>query len=116
MKYFLLNKEEIKKDIFVNPKLVRTKSWIKIKKYQALKKKLDYLYKQIETDLKSCNAWSYSTKDIIDSLLHDEVTEITSKDYNALYGIALYDDEITRIKMCNRSDVLKGKLWGKEIR
>ena len=117
MKYFLLNKEEIKQDIFINPMLVRTKSWGKIKKYQNLKKKLDTLYKQIEKDLKDCNSWSHSTSDVIDKLLHDEkITEITCKDYNALYGLALYDDEVTRIKVCNRSEVLKGKLWGKEIK
>jgi hypothetical protein len=28
----------------------------------------------------------------------------------------LYDDEVTRIKLCNRSEVLKGKLWGNEIK
>jgi hypothetical protein len=117
MKYFLLNKEEVKQDIFKNPELVKTKSWGKIKKYQTLKKKLDYLYKQIETDLKNCNSMSYSTTEIIDKLLHDKnITEITSKDYNALYGLPLYDDEVTRIKLCNRSEVLKGKLWGNEIK
>lgn len=117
MKYFLLNREQVKKDIFVNPELVKTKSWGKIKKYQTLKKKLDYLYKQIETDLKNCNTMSYSTEDIINKLLHDDkITEITSKDYNVLYGIALYDDEISRIKICNKSEVLKGKLYGREIR
>lgn len=117
MKYFLLNREEIKKDIFVNPQLVKTKSWGKIKKYQTLKRKLDLLYKQIETDLKNCNSTSQSTSAIIDKLLHDEkITEITCKDYNALYGLALYDDEISRIKVCNRSEILKGKLWGKEIK
>ena len=117
MKYFLLNKQEVKKDIFVNPQLVRTKSWGKIKKYQNLKKKLDTLYKQIEKDLKECNSMSYSTTDMINTLLHDEnITEITCKDYNALYGLPLYDDELSRIKVCNRSEVLKGKLWGKEIR
>ena len=117
MKYFLLNKEEVKKNIWNNPILVRTKCWGKIKKYQTLKRKLDYLYKQIETDMKSCNSTYNATPEIINTLLTDDtITEITSKDYNALYGLALYDDELSRIKVCNRSEVLKGKLYGNEIR
>lgn len=116
MKYFLLNKDEVKKDIFVNPVLVRTKSWGKIKKYQTLKKKLDTLLSQITKELNESNP-KYSCQDVyIDRLLNEEPTEITVKDYNALYGLPLYDTELQRIKVCNRSEVLKGKLWGKEIR
>lgn len=117
MKYFLLNKDEVKKNIWTNPILVRTKSWGKIKKYQTLKKKLDYLYKQIENDMKTCNSDYQSTPEIINTLLTDDtITEITSKDYNALYGMSLYDTELQRIKVCNRSEVLKGKLYGVEIK
>ena len=117
MKYFLLNRDEMKQNIWNNPELIRTKCWGKIKKYKALKKKIDLLYKQIQTDIRGCNSDCHAKIEYIEKLLHDEnITEITSKDYNALYGLALYDDELTRIKVCNRSEVLKGKLYGNEIR
>ena len=48
MKYFLLNKEEVKKNIWNNPILVRTKCWGKIKKYQTLKSKLKILQMNIQ--------------------------------------------------------------------
>lgn len=116
MKYFLLNKEEVRSNIWNNPILIKLKCWSKIKKYKTLQKKLNSLFKQIETDIKGCNSVERSSPEIINTLLSGDITEVTSKDYNALRGLSLYDDIVQRIKMCNKSDVLKGKLYGNEIK
>lgn len=115
MKYFLLNKQEVKKDIWINPILIKTKSLVKIKKIRALQKKLDTLLKAVKKDLYDCNAGINDER--IQTLLDDNnVTEITSRDYNALLVMSLLDTQEQRIKCCNKSSVLKGKLYGTEIR
>ena len=50
MKYYILNKQQVKQDIWVNPILIRTKSLAKIKKIRSLQKKLDILLKAVKKD------------------------------------------------------------------
>lgn len=115
MKYYLLNKQEVKDNIWENPILIRTKSLGKIKRIRTLQKKLDTLMKQVEKELKESNTSSLYDK--FDMLIKDEnVTEITKTDYNALLVMCLMDTQEQRIKCCNKSEVLKGKLFGNEIR
>lgn len=117
MKYFLLNKKEVKNDIWTNPILVRTKSLSKIKKIRTLQKKLDTLVKQVTKELKESNNVSSSTQEIIDQLfLGENLTEVTSKEYNALKVMCLYDNQLQRIQACNKTEVLKGKLYGDQIK
>ena len=113
MKFYLLNKNEVKKDIFKNPILVRTKSLSKINKLKKLKKQLATLEKQVLKDLKDLNVIN---DEIINRFLEDCGEEITRKDYNSLLVMSLLDTQEQRIKCCNKSDVLKGKLYGTEIR
>lgn len=113
MKFYLLNKDEVKHDIFKNPILVRTKSLAKINKLRKLKKQLALLEKQVKTELKNSNA---ITDEIIEKFLENSGEEITRQDYNALLVLCLMDTQEQRIKCCNKSTVLKGKLYGVEIR
>lgn len=115
MKYYLLNKQEVKKNIWTNPILVRTKCLSKIKKIRTLQKKLNSLLKTVKADLYAIN--SGLNEERIDMLLKGEnLDEITRNDYNALLVLSLLDTQEQRIKACNRSTVLQGKLWGNEIR
>ena len=47
MKYYLLNREDIKKDISTNPLMIKTKSFAKIKKLKSLQKQVDKLLQQV---------------------------------------------------------------------
>lgn len=115
MKYYLLNKDEIKDNIWTNPILIRTKCLSKIKKIRTLQKKLDSLLKTVKTDLYSTN--SGINEERITMLLKGEnVDEITRADYNTLLVLCLLDTQEQRIKTCNKSNILKGKLWGNQIK
>lgn len=117
MKYFLLNREEVKNDIWVNPQVVKTKSLSKIKKARVLKDKLDKLLTQIQKELKESNIWSKATEEVMNELLFSgKDVEITKQEFDVLYALSLYDTQEQRIKMCNKTEVLKGKLYGKEIK
>lgn len=114
MKYYLLNRNEVKKNIWTNPMLVKTKSLSKIEKIRRLRKQLDTLTNQVVKELKESNVIN---DERIEILLNGEgVTEITNKDYNALLVMSLYDTQEQRMSACNKSEVLKGKLWDNEIR
>lgn len=114
MKYYLLNKEDCVKSIWTNPSMIRTKSVSKIKKYRKLKVKLDKLYKEIEKELKSSNTVINQEK--IDKFLLDSGVEITRAEYNSMYAIPLYDTQEQRISSYWKTNVMKGKLYGEEIR
>ena len=117
MKYYLLNRDEVKKDIWVNPLVVKTKSLGKIKKIRTLKEKLDKLMVQVQKELRESNIWSRSTDTILDKLLFGGTeVELTKSEFDTLYALSLYDTQEQRIKMCNRTSVLKGRLFGNEIR
>ena len=114
MKYYLLNKEEVRQNIWVNPMLIRTKCLGKIKKIRTLQKKLDVLMKAVMTDLKNNNA---AVTDEKVKLLLDGTTceEISRNDYNKMYAVPLYDTQEQRISSYVKTKVLKGKLYGNEI-
>lgn len=115
MKYYLLNRDEVKENIWTNPILIRTKSLSKIKKIRTLQKKLNTLLKQVEKELKESN--TVSTHDKFSLLIDNEdATEISRADYNALLVMCLMDTQEQRIRCCNKSETLKGKLYGNTIR
>lgn len=114
MKYYFLNKRESLKDINVNPQILRTKSFAKIEKFKRLSKQIEKLKADIVKELRTSNTRSVPDE-WIDRLLTEEVDEITTKDYNALYGMALYDTEIQRITCYSRTENFKGKLIGTEV-
>lgn len=114
MKYFLLNKQDVKQNIWTNPILVKTKCMTKIKKLKSLQKKIDILYKTIKKDLYDNNAGLNDDK--INLFLSQEHTEITNKEYNSLSVLSLLDTAEQRIKICNKTNVLKGKLYGDQIK
>ena len=114
MKYFLLNKDDIKRDIDINPLLIKTKSYSKIKKYRTLLNKLQKLEKEILKELRETNN-SYS--DINNNLfIKNDGTEISCSDYNRIKPICLYDEQLQRIRAYNRTEIFKNaKLIGCEI-
>lgn len=117
MKYYLLNREDIKKDISTNPLMIKTKSFAKIKKLKSLQKQVDKLLQQVKKELKDTN--NFSKNDIIDLFLNKEleaITEITSQEYTKLKSLFVLDTQEQRIKICNKTNVLKGKLYGTEIK
>lgn len=117
MKYYMLNKKECRENINVNPVLVKTKSAGKIKKYQAMKKKLERMFKEIEKELKESN--SIITPEILDEFINtptNEFDEIVKTEYNAMYGIPLYDTQLQRMIQYNKTAIMRGKLIGLEIK
>lgn len=115
MKYYILNKQQVKQDIWVNPILIRTKSLAKIKKIRSLQKKLDILLKAVKKDLYDSNAGLDEQK-INNFIYGDCAEEISRQDYNSLLVMSLLDTQEQRIKTCNKSEILKGKLYGSEIK
>jgi hypothetical protein len=113
MKYFILNTDDVRNDIWTNPKLVKTKSMGKIKRYRALLKSVNKLYKEITTELKQTNA--VISDEIISEILERDGDEITCSEYNALYTVALYDRQEQRITSLNKTTILSGKLYGNKI-
>lgn len=115
MKYYLLNKDAIKHDIWTHPLLVRTKSLSKIKKIRALQKKLDALMKAVRKDLFDGNAGM--TDSTLQMLLDGSTAEeITRSEYNSLLVMSILDTQEQKIRCCNKTEILKGKLYGNEIR
>ena len=115
MKYYLVNKQEVKENIWTNPILIRTKCLSKIKKVRTLQKKLDTLLKAVKKDLYDNNAGM--TDERIQRLLNGEgVEEITRSDYNSLLVMCLLDTQEQRIRTCNKTEVLKGNLYGSQIK
>lgn len=115
MKYYILNRDEVKHNIWANPMLVKTKCLAKINKIKSLQKQLARLQKEVEADLYNNNAAMCEERV---NLLYagENVTEITKQDYNALLVMCLLDTQEQRIKTCNKTEILKGKLYGNEIR
>ena len=114
MKYFLLNKQEIKDNIWTNPILVKTKCLSKIKKLKSLRKKLDQLQKQVIKDLYDNNSGLNS--EIIESFLTlENNTELNSKEFNSLKVMCLLDTQEQRMRVCNKTEVLKGKLYENKL-
>lgn len=115
MKYYILNRKEVKENIWTNPILIRTKSLSKIKKIRSLQKKIDSLLKSIKKDLYDNNAGL--TEEKIQLMLSGETAEeITRSDYNSLLVMSLLDTQEQRIKTCNKTEILKGKLYGDSIK
>ena len=114
MKYYLLNKEEIKENIWINPILVKTKSLSKIKQYRKLKDKLERLKTQIIKELRDTNNFSYDDK--INLFLENQGDEITCSEYNSIKPVGLYDQQEQRIRAYNKTKILKGKLYGNRIK
>lgn len=114
MKYYLLNRQECRENINNNPKLLRTKSANKIKKLKTLQKKLDKLKKEVIKELKESNTIIYD--EWIQQFLEGKVDEIAKTEYNAMYSLPLYDDQVTRMKCYNKTAIMRGKLYGTEIK
>lgn len=113
MKYFLLNKNEIKHNIWTNPLLIKTKAYSKIKKYRNLLSKIEKLKKEIYKELKETNNTTYEDKIIL--FIEKDGDEITHSEYNSIKPIALYDKQEQRIRAYNKTNILKGNLIGNEI-
>lgn len=115
MKYYIINKQEVKQDIWVNPIVIRTKCLSKINKVRKLQKQLNILMKQIEKDLYDNNAGLTDEK--INKFIDGSTnTEITRGEYNSLLVMSLLDTQEQRIRTCNKTNVLKGKLYGNTIK
>lgn len=115
MKYYLLNKKEVKEDIWTHPIIVRTKSLSKIKKIRTLQKKLDSLLRAVKKDLFDNNAGM--TDRTLELLLDGSTAEeITRSDYNSLLVMRILDTQEQKIKCCNKTEILKGKLFGNQIK
>ena len=118
MKYYLLNKDDIKKNIYINPQMIKTKSFSKIKRLKTLQKQLEKITNQIKKELSETNHY-FNNNEIIDKFLNmdiEQLTEISSKEYNKLKLLFLFDTQEQRINVCNKTSVLKGKLYGTEIK
>ena len=114
MKYYLLNKEEVIENIWVNPILIKTKSLSKINKYRKLTEQVKKLRAQILKEYKETNNTTYD--DYINLFLEKGGVEITSSEYNRMKPVCLYDRQEQRISAYAKTTVLKGKLYGNKIR
>ena len=82
---------------------------------RSLQKKLDILLKAVKKDLYDSNAGLDEQK-INNFIYGDCAEEISRQDYNSLLVMSLFDTQEQRIKTCNKSEILKGKLYGSEIK
>lgn len=114
MKYYLLNKEEVMENIWVNPILIKTKSLSKINKYKKLLEQTKKLKAQILKEFKETNNTMY--EDYINLFLEKGGVEITNSEYNRMKPVCLYDRQEQRISAYAKTTVLKGKLYGNKIR
>ena len=114
MKYYLLNKEECRQNIWNNPELVKTKSFAKIEKYKSLVKKIEKLKADITKELRSTNTRMIKDE-WIDLILTQDLDEITVQEYNAMYPLCLFDRQEQRMGCYNKTKIMKGKLYGDEI-
>lgn len=118
MKYYLLNKEEVRKNIWANPRIMKTKSYSKIKQLRSLLNKIEKLKASIIKELKESNGFISYLEDkdaFIDSFLENCGDEVTSLEYTNLKMLSLYDRQEQRIQVLNKTNILKGKLVGDEI-
>lgn len=118
MKYYLLNKDEVRKNIWTNPVVVKTKSFSKITQLRSLLSKIDKLRAGIIKELKESNGFlSYveNQDEFIENFIKDFGDEITSSEYTNLKMLGLYDRQEQRISVLNKTQILKGKLVGDEI-
>lgn len=114
MKYFLLNKEEVRKDIETHPIVYKTKSHSKIVQYRNLLKKIEKLKKEITKELRDTN--NIVPDDMLNTIFENSGEEITTTEYNTLRVIPLYDNVLQKLKAYNKTNILKGKLYGKELK
>lgn len=118
MKYYILNKEEVRKNIWTNPIIMKTKSYSKIVQLRSLLSKIDKLKASIIKEIKESNGFLSYVEDrdeFIEKFIQDCGVEITSSEYTNLKMLGLYDRQEQRIQVLNRTNVLKGKLVGDEI-
>lgn len=118
MKYYLLNKEEVRKNIWANPRIMKTKSYSKIKQLRSLLNKIEKLKASIVKELKESNGFISYLEDkdaFINSFLENCGDEVTSSEYTNLKMLSLYDRQEQRIQVLNKTNILKGKLVGEEI-
>ena len=118
MKYYILNKEEVRKNIWTNPIVMKTKSYSKIVQLRSLLSKIDKLKASIIKEIKESNGFLSYVEDkdeFIEKFIQDCGIEITSSEYTNLKMLGLYDRQGQRIQVLNRTNVLKGKLVGDEI-
>jgi hypothetical protein len=118
MKYYLLNKEEVRKNIWANPRIMKTKSYSKIKQLRSLLSKIEKLKASIVKELKESNGFISYLEDkdaFINSFLENCGDEVTSSEYTNLKMLSLYDRQEQRIQVLNKTNILKGKLVGDEI-
>ena len=118
MKYYILNKEEVRKNIWTNPIVMKTKSYSKIVQLRSLLSKIDKLKASIIKEIKESNGFLSYVEDkdaFIEKFIQDCGIEITSSEYTNLKMLGLYDRQEQRIQVLNRTNVLKGKLVGDEI-
>lgn len=118
MKYYILNKEEVRKNIWTNPIVMKTKSYSKIVQLRSLLSKIDKLKANIIKEIKESNGFLSYVEDkdeFIEKFIQDCGVEITSSEYTNLKMLGLYDRQEQRIQVLNRTNVLKGKLVGDEI-
>lgn len=118
MKYYLLNKEEVRKNIWANPRIMKTKSYSKIKQLRSLLNKIEKLKASIVKELKESNGFISYLEDkdaFINSFLENCGDEVTSSEYTNLKMLSLYDRQEQRIQVLNKTNILKGKLVGDEI-
>ena len=118
MKYYILNKEEVRKNIWTNPIVMKTKSYSKIVQLRSLLSKIDKLKASIIKEIKEYNGFLSYVEDkdeCIEKFIQYCGIEITSSEYTNLKMLGLYDRQGQRIQVLNRTNVLKGKLVGDEI-
>ena len=118
MKYYILNKEEVRKNIWTNPIIMKTKSYSKIVQLRSLLSKIDKLKASIIKEIKESNgflAYVENKDEFIEKFIQDCGVEITSSEYTNLKMLGLYDRQEQKIQVLNRTNVLKGKLVGDEI-
>ena len=83
MKYYILNKEEVRKNIWTNPIVMKTKSYSKIVQLRSLLSKIDKLKASIIKEIKESNGFlSYieDKDDLIADLLNAIVKSRTAEE------------------------------------
>ena len=110
MKYYLVNKEEIKSNVFANPIVIKTNSLPKIYRMRLLQKQLNKLKSDIIRELQTNNAVKYNPE-ILESFLDNQGDEITRSDYNKLYGSPLYDTRQQRIDLFHKTEILRFEVF-----
>lgn len=113
MKYYLINKSDIKLDVFTNPIVIKTTSLPKINRIKLLQKQINKLKEDVLKELKNNNTVKYNPE-ILESFLDCQGDEITRSDYNKLYGSPLYDSREQRISLFNKTEIMRFEVFPKE--